>query len=122
PCKVLSRHLGAAGALVLAACTSAHKPGRTGPGPDTAAVRRAADAITSDGLLSGIAALSHDSMEGRAPGTPGEDRTVAYLERVFAAAGLRPGNPDGTWVQAVPLVGFTAQPEARLDVDRKSVV
>lgn len=119
--KTFSRLLATAAALVLAACTIEHNPGRTGPGSDTAAVRRAADAITSDGLLSGIAALSHDSMEGRAPGTPGEDRTVAYLERVFAAAGLRPGNPDGTWVQTVPLVGFTAQPEARLNVRGRQI-
>ena len=30
-----------------------------------------------------------------------------YLIEQFKAAGLQPGNPDGTWMQKVPLVGFT---------------
>src|SRR5690606_591223 len=111
-----------AAALVLAACTIEHNPGRTGPGPDTAAVRRAAHAITSDGLLAGIAALSHDSMEGRAPGTPGEDRQVAQLERAYAAAGLRHGTHDCAGVQAEPLVGYTDQAEARLSAWGRQII
>lgn len=52
--------------------------------------------------------LSSDAFEGRAPGSPGEDRTVALLEREFAKAGLQPGN-KGSWVQDVPLVEITAK-------------
>lgn len=58
-------------------------------------------------LLDRIATLSSDEFGGRAPGSPGEDLTVDYLSRAFAQAGLEPGNPDGTYVQAVPLVGMT---------------
>jgi Zn-dependent M28 family amino/carboxypeptidase len=47
--------------------------------------------------------LSSDAFEGRAPGTPGEDKTVAYIIDRFRAAGLQPGN-KGSWVQRVPLV------------------
>ncbi len=111
--KTFSRLLSAA-ALLLAACTIEENPARTGTPADSAAVRSAAEAITTDGLLSGIAALSHDSMEGRAPGTAGEEKTVAYLQAAFEAAGLRPGHPDGGWTQAVPLVGFSADPQATL--------
>ena len=111
--KTFSRLLSAA-ALLLAACTIEENPARTSEPADSAAVRSAAEAITTDGLLSGIAALSHDSMEGRAPGTAGEEKTVAYLQAAFEAAGLRPGHPDGGWTQAVPLVGFSADPQATL--------
>src|SRR4029450_935366 len=58
-------------------------------------------------ILDHIKALSADDMEGRAPGTAGEEKTVAYLEAQFKQLGLQPGNPDGTYVQKVPLVGIT---------------
>lgn len=50
--------------------------------------------------------LSSDEFEGREPGTPGGERTVAYLIEQFQAAGLQPGNGD-SWVQDVPLVEIT---------------
>lgn len=53
--------------------------------------------------------LSSDAFEGRAPGTAGEERTVAYLAGQFANAGLQPGN-HGDWYQNVPLVEITANP------------
>ncbi len=53
--------------------------------------------------------LASDAFEGRAPATPGEEKTVAYLESEFRKLGLQPGNPDGTFVQSVPLVGITSQ-------------
>lgn len=51
--------------------------------------------------------LSLDEFEGRAPGTPGEEKTLAYLVEQFEKAGLRPGN-RGSWFQNVPLVEITA--------------
>ncbi|MEM9596812.1 MAG: peptidase M20, partial [Acidobacteriota bacterium] len=55
-----------------------------------------------------IRTLSDDWFEGRAPGTPGEDKTVAYLSGAFASVGLQPGGDlrsDGsrTWTQDVIL-------------------
>jgi len=73
-------------------------------------IKPALDGITADGLLDHIKVLSSDAFEGRAPGTQGEDRTIEYLVSQFKAMGLKPGNPDGTYIQSVPLVGFTAQP------------
>ena len=63
--------------------------------------------INTDRILTDIKKLSSDEFEGRAPGTKGEQLTVAYLIDQFKAAGLEPGNPDGTWTQKVPLVGLT---------------
>jgi Zn-dependent M28 family amino/carboxypeptidase len=73
-----------------------------------AAEKEALDSITGAGLLAHIQVLASDDFEGRAPGSPGEERSVAYLTEQFRALGLKPGNPDGTFVQNVPLVGFQA--------------
>lgn len=54
-----------------------------------------------------VGALASDAFEGRSPGTPGEDKTVALLIERFKAAGLQPGN-NGSWTQDVPLVEITA--------------
>jgi DNA gyrase/topoisomerase IV subunit A len=53
--------------------------------------------------------LASDAFEGRAPASAGEEKTVAYLEREFRALGLKPGNPDGTYIQKVPMVGITSK-------------
>jgi Zn-dependent M28 family amino/carboxypeptidase len=75
--------------------------------PSTAA---ALASITSDELMNHIKVLASDEYEGRAPGTKGEELTVNYLTDQFKKLGLKPGNPDGTYVQKVPLAGFTPQP------------
>jgi Zn-dependent M28 family amino/carboxypeptidase len=46
--------------------------------------------------------LASDDFEGRKPGTPGEDKTVAYLTAQFKKLGLKPGNGD-SYLQSVPL-------------------
>ena len=53
-------------------------------------------------------ALSSDDFEGRAPATPAEDKTTAYIVERFKTAGLKPGN-KGSWFQDVPLVEITGQ-------------
>jgi Zn-dependent M28 family amino/carboxypeptidase len=76
--------------------------------------------LSADRLLHDIAVLSDDSMLGRAPGTVGEDRTVAYLTSQFAAAGLEPGNPDGSWTQTVDMVGITGTATLTTRIGRTS--
>jgi Zn-dependent M28 family amino/carboxypeptidase len=72
----------------------------------------ALDAITADGLLRHIKTLSSDEFEGRAPGSKGEDRSVQYITDQFKSLGLKPGNPDGTYTQEVPLAGIISAPTA----------
>jgi Zn-dependent M28 family amino/carboxypeptidase len=62
--------------------------------------------LDTNRVLADITRLSADEMQGRAPGSEGERLTVQYLTDQVKAAGLEPGNPDGTWVQKVPLVGI----------------
>ena len=78
--------------------------GASGQTPEIAA------GIGADTLLAAVETLAADEFEGRAPGTEGEEKTVAWLTGQFSALGLTPGNPDGTWVQEVPLVGITPLP------------
>ncbi len=63
-----------------------------------------------------VKTLASDEFEGRAPGTPGEAKTVTYLVDRFRALGLRPGGEKGGWVQQVPLVHNVADTPARLQV------
>jgi hypothetical protein len=62
----------------------------------------ALEAITPDGLLAHIKILAADQFEGRAPGTKGEELSVKYISDQFKQVGLKPGNPDGSYVQEVP--------------------
>jgi Zn-dependent M28 family amino/carboxypeptidase len=96
-------------AIAVASC-SAPTESRVAPPPSTPAPKLAlADMpkTTADGIMQHIKVLSADDFQGRLPGTPGEDKTVAYLESEFKKLGLKPGNTDGTYAQKVPLVGIT---------------
>ena len=73
--------------------------------------------ITEELLSKHISTLASDEFEGRAPGTKGEEKTVAYLTESFAAAGLQPGNPDGTWIQKATMTGVTSELRAQFITD-----
>ena len=75
-------------------------------------------AIDQTAILERIKVLASDEYEGRAPGTKGEDLTVRYLVEESKKLGLRPGNPDGTYVQKVPLVGITGAEAKPLTVTK----
>jgi Zn-dependent M28 family amino/carboxypeptidase len=79
------------------------------------------ETITPDGLLAHIKILASDEFEGRAPGTKGEELSVKYIADQFKQIGLRPGNPDGTYTQEVPLAGITSEPRMSFSVGDKTV-
>ncbi|MEY2541837.1 MAG: hypothetical protein QOI22_1439, partial [Verrucomicrobiota bacterium] len=83
-------------------------------------LKPALDIITPDGLLAHIKVLSSDEFEGRAPGTKGEELSVNYITDQFQRIGLKPGNPDGTYVQEVPLAGITSEPTMAFTVGDKT--
>jgi Zn-dependent M28 family amino/carboxypeptidase len=55
-------------------------------------------------LSSIVRELASDDYEGRAPGTAGGRKTVAYLIREFRELGLEPGGADGSWTHKVPMI------------------
>ncbi|HYC72914.1 MAG TPA: M28 family metallopeptidase [Opitutaceae bacterium] len=83
---------------------------------DLAGIRPAVDALSGDRIKQHVAVLASDEFEGRGPGSAGEDKTVAYLRGALAAAGLQPGNPNGSWVQEVPIVGINTKATASITV------
>jgi Zn-dependent M28 family amino/carboxypeptidase len=80
----------------------------------------ALEAITPDGLLAHIKVLASDDFEGRAPGTKGEDLSVKYITDQFKNIGLKPGNPDGTYTQEVPLAGIKSEPRMSFVIGDKT--
>jgi len=80
----------------------------------------ALEAITPDGLLAHIKILASDEFEGRAPGTRGEELSVKYISDQFKQMGLKPGNPDGSYVQEVPLAGIKSEPRMSFTVGDKT--
>lgn len=78
-------------------------------------------AIDPSAVLEHIKVLASDEFEGRAPASPGEEKTVAYLTEQFRRLGLEPGNPDGTYVQQVPLVGFLSKARGSIAVMGKTI-
>ena len=80
----------------------------------------ALEAITPDGLLARIKVLASDEFEGRAPGSKGEELSVNYITDQFKKIGLKPGNPDGTYTQEVPLAGIKSEPQMSFVVGSKT--
>ncbi|MFV0645384.1 MAG: M28 family metallopeptidase [Sphingomonadaceae bacterium] len=98
--KILISGAISAGVLTLAGCTSG-QPAAEMNIPDVAA-----GDLNQQTMVDAVRELSSDAFEGRAPGTAGEEKTVAYLIDQFQKAGLQPGN-NGSWVQDAPMVEIT---------------
>ncbi|MGE3865388.1 MAG: M28 family metallopeptidase [Hyphomonadaceae bacterium] len=85
-----------AAVALLAACASQPKS----PAPPPPAPAPMAPAAIAEH----VKVLASDAFEGRRPGTPGEEKTLAYIIAQFEAAGLKPGGAAGSWTQDVPLL------------------
>jgi Zn-dependent M28 family amino/carboxypeptidase len=104
--------------------SAASTPGATdGPAPGGsvraaggASARAAAAAtITAAEIKAQTKALSTDAMQGRAPGTPAEDLTLAYLERAFRELGVEPAAAEG-FRQPVPMVEIAPDLDMQLTI------
>ena len=62
-----------------------------------------------------VEVLASDAFEGRAPGTEGETRTIAYIAEQFQAAGLEEAI-DGSFLQPVPVVEITPRADAAMQL------
>ena len=88
--------------------------------PTLPELQTAAATMAPDNLLRHIRELSSDAYGGRFPGTPGEEKSVAYILSQIKAIGLQPGAPNGGFVQAVPLIGTRSRGEIAIkDGDNK---
>jgi Zn-dependent M28 family amino/carboxypeptidase len=73
-------------------------------GVATAFAAETSGPIDPERLSQTVKVLASDEFEGRAPGTPGETKTVEWLAKRFHDLGLEPAGERGSWTQAVPLV------------------
>ncbi len=71
--------------------------------------------ITYWDIENDIIILSADSLQGRAPFTIGEEKTLRYLIGRMQEIGLQPAF-NGDFLQAVPLVGITSKPSNEIVV------
>lgn len=92
--------------LVLTLTASVALLGACASMPSTAQVAFE-PAVSADRISNDIRVLSGDDYQGRYPGTNGERMTLAYIQAQYEAMGLKPGGPNGEWLQRVELKRFT---------------
>jgi Zn-dependent M28 family amino/carboxypeptidase len=73
--------------------------------------QKTAPGFSAEAYLQHVRTLSSDGFEGRAPASPGEEKTVSYIVNAFSEYGLEPAF-SGSWIQPVPVSAYK--------VDRKS--
>jgi Zn-dependent M28 family amino/carboxypeptidase len=75
------------------------------------AVQRAMKSFDARALAVHDKFLASDLLEGRGPGTRGDDLAMEYIASQFELFGLQPAGDHGTYYQRVPLVGSRTVPE-----------
>ncbi len=106
--------------LILAAATTAAPADPHASAPLTAAEKAAASTIRASGLRADVRFLSHDLLEGRGPGSRGDQLAEAYIASRLEGLGLEPGAPDGSWFQPLELVSVTTHAPKVLRAQRGS--
>src|SRR5438045_367456 len=82
--------------------------------PEEAHVAAAEGAITEGAIRGHIRFLADDLLEGRGPGSRGDELAQRYIAAQYESLGFKPAAPGGGWFQSVPLVGVTAHVPATL--------
>src|SRR5882762_2808774 len=98
------------GATLTAGCATGAPPANVSSTPPN--IGRALQEVDASDFLKHIETLASDDFEGRSVGVRGEAVTVDYLVGEFKRIGLMPGNPDGGYIQRVPLTEHTSAPSA----------
>lgn len=81
------------------------------------ALPAAAQEISAQRLSDITRELASESYAGRAPGGPGEQKTVDFIVSQFKALGLTPAGDKGGWTQEVPLWRYQTQPGGTYTLD-----
>jgi Zn-dependent M28 family amino/carboxypeptidase len=70
--------------------------------------------LSAERIKADVTYLASDRLEGRAPGTRGEELTTEFLASEFKKAGLKPVGERGTYLQPVPLLNIATNPKSTL--------
>src|SRR5690606_24720631 len=111
--------LACAGSLLLAACSREPAAPAEVAAPDAAPAAEHAfkPEIDADDLRTLVTALASDEVEGRAPGTAGEEQTVQHTKAHAERIGLKPGSDNDSYFQTVPMVETSADESTVLRLD-----
>jgi Zn-dependent M28 family amino/carboxypeptidase len=91
-------------ALALSAATAVRAQSTVPDIPNLPpAARAAAQSIDAEKIRAHVRFLSLDLLEGRGPGTRGDQLAAEYIATQFALNGLQPAGDSGGWFQKVPL-------------------
>jgi Zn-dependent M28 family amino/carboxypeptidase len=82
------------------------------PGTAIAALQK----IDPERIRAHVRFLAHDLLEGRGTGQRGGDIAAEYIATQFALYGLKPAGDHGTYMQKVPLVGVSPEPETTFSI------
>src|SRR5271167_788421 len=77
------------------------------------AAGQAMASIDPERIRAHVKFLAHDLLEGRGTGQRGGDVAAQYIATQFELYHLKPAGDSGGYLQRVPLVGVTTQPETR---------
>src|SRR5215213_991882 len=102
-----------ASALLLLVAIGCSKPEAPPPPPVPAE-----DQITTASFVNHVKTLASDEFEGRAPATPGGQKTVDYLAAQLKAIGVEPGN---TYKYITDVVAFSGVEKPRVQVQGEIV-
>src|SRR5207302_9498540 len=72
------------------------------------AERAASRRITANEISAHLRFLSDDQLEGRKPGSAGDELAIKYLASQLEAMGYQPAGDKGTFLQPVPLIELGA--------------
>jgi Zn-dependent M28 family amino/carboxypeptidase len=84
------------------------------PGAAIAAMQK----IDPERIRAHVRFLADDLLEGRGTGQRGGDIAAEYIATQFGLDGLQPAGDNGTYMQKVPMVGVTPQPETKFSLVR----
>ncbi len=87
--------------------------------PSSDARESAKSAISEKSLRAHIRFLADDLLEGRGPGSRGDQLAQRYISSQLQSFGAKPAAPNGTWYQPVPLIGFQATPPESISLKNK---
>jgi len=75
------------------------------------------DAITQPDLKEWLAYLASDELEGRATFTEGMGLAAAYIAEHLRSWGVKPGGPNGSYFQRVPVLGIKSDNKSTVTVE-----
>jgi hypothetical protein len=81
---------------------------------------RVLETITPESVMSHVRVLADDSLTGRRPGTPGEEKAVAYLVDRLKSYGVEPAGENGTYLQPVTILSQRLLAGSSADVRKGS--